>query len=438
MKSKQSQTVVCDAFGTVVWTVEDGTRVKKGDPILQLQNEMLIRQYKEKETAIVNAQQKVEDTKRDRTLEWQNAQTQYQKAQQELEILQKQNQSAIEQAQAQLDQQQTELALARVHYSRDSRLAEEKLVPQTVADADAATVKAQEFAFDKAKGDLELKKGQLSSTELQKKQEVDRLKFAADMVKGRIDSEVQNAKLNVDTTKKQMDDLKEQIKKSFINAPADGIVVLSNRMDDGQPRTIRPGDQVGRNQKVCELPDLSKMQVSLEVEQKDIAPIRVGLPVRIRLDPFPDRVYHGQVAEVAAVAKASQVEGAWFNANKNTFTTVIAIKETDPERLRPGMNATLEIYSAHLENMTYIPLEAQFQQGGRPVAYLQQGNRFRLIPLTLGQRNKDKVVVQEGLRPGEQIALIPPPASLLIGGAPGQKLTGGKTPVEAASMLSAP
>jgi len=69
LKSKQSQTVVCDAFGTIVWTVEDGTRVKKGEPILQLQNDMLVRQLKERETALVNAQQKVEDTKRDRTLE---------------------------------------------------------------------------------------------------------------------------------------------------------------------------------------------------------------------------------------------------------------------------------------------------------------------------------------------------------------------------------
>jgi len=249
---------------------------------------------------------------------------------------------------------------------------------------------------------------------------------------------VQNAKLNVDTTKKQLDDLKDQIKKSFVNAPADGIVVLANRMDDGQPRTIRPGDQVGRNQKVCELPDLTQMQVALEVEQKDIAPIRVGLPVRIRLDPYPDRVYHGQVAEVATVAKPSQVEGAWFSANKNTFTTVIAIKEVDPERLRPGMNATLEIYSAHLENMIYIPLEAQFQQGGRPVAYLQLGHRFRVVPLTIGQRNKDKLVVQDGLRPGQQIALIPPPTALLIDGAPGQKPPAAKTTVEAASMIPRP
>jgi HlyD family secretion protein len=419
LKAEESLPVSIETYGTVVWTVEDGTRVKKGDLLLQLQNEMQVRQLQERDTALVNAKQKLEDTKRDRTLEWQNANTQHQKAQQEFEILQAQNKSAIEQAEAQLQYQNTELALARVQYSKNQRLAEEKLVPQTQVDADAAGVKAKEFAYEKAKGDLDLKKGQLASNELQKKQEVDRLKFAADMAKGRIDSELKNAQLNVDTIKKQREDLIDQIKKSVITAPSDGIVVLATRWDgSGGQRPIRPGDQVGRNQKVCELPNISRMQVSLEVEQKDIGPIRVGLPVRIRLDPFPDQVYHGTVSRVASMAKASQVEGAWFDANKNTFTTIIDIKDSDPERLRPGMNATLEIYSSRLDRVTYIPLEALFRQNDRSIAYLQVGERFRAVPLKVGSRNKDKIVVKKGLRPGQRIALVPPPAALILKDAP--------------------
>lgn len=413
LKAKESQPVVTDASGTVVWTVEDGTRVKTGDPILQLQNDMLVRQLKEKDTALVNAKQKLEDTKRDRTLEWENANSELQKGQHELEILKAQNKSAIEQAEAQLEFQKTDLALARVQYSKNQRLAEEKLVPQTQVDADAAGVKAKEFAYEKASGDLELKKRQLASDELQKGREVGRLKFTADMAKGRIDSEVKNTQLNVETTTKQREDLIDQIKKSVVTAPSDGIVVLSTRQEDGNMRPVRPGDQVGRNQKVCDLPDLSHMQVALEVEQKDIGPVRAGLPVRIHLDPFPDRVYHGRVIEVAAVAKASQIEGSWWDANKNTFTTQIEVQENDPGRLRPGMNATLQIYSSSLDHVTYIPLEGLFHQNDRPIAYLQAANHFRVMPLTVGVRNKDKIVVREGLRPGQRIALVPPPAALL-------------------------
>jgi multidrug efflux pump subunit AcrA (membrane-fusion protein) len=418
LKSKESQTVVVDTFGTVVWTVEDGTRVKKGDPIVELQNDMMVRQLKDRDTALVNAKQKLEDTKRDRTLEWENAVTQYQKGQQELQILQEQNKSALEQADAQLEYQKTDMALAEVQYSRDARLAQEKLKPQTEVDATAAGLKAKQFAYKKAEGDLALKKGQLASDELQKKQEVDRLKFAADMAKGRIDSEVKNAQLNVDTTKKQRQDLLDQLKKSVVTSPTDGIVVLASRREEGSMRPLKPGDQVGRNQQICQIPDLSHMQVTLEVEQKDIGPVRVGLPVKIRLDPFPDRAYHGRVAEVASVAKASQIEGSWWDANKNTFTTLIDIKETDPERLRPGMNATLEIYSSSLKHVTYIPLEAMFRQNDRPVAYLQEGPRFRMIPLAVGAKNKDKIVVSRGLRPGQRIALVPPPNELILNATP--------------------
>jgi HlyD family secretion protein len=161
--------------------------------------------------------------------------------------------------------------------------------------------------------------------------------------------------------------------------------------------------------------------VSLEGDQKDIGPVRVGLPVRIRLDPFPDRVYHGRVVEVASVAKASSIEGSWWDASQNTFTTLIDIKETDPERLRPGMNATLQIYSSSLDHVTYIPLEALFHQNDKPVAYLQQGTRFRVVPLGVGPQNKEKIVITRGLMPGQRIALVPPPSSLVSGEGPVRK-----------------
>jgi hypothetical protein len=63
--------------------------------------------------------------------------------------------------------------------------------------------------------------------------------------------------------------------------------------------------------------------------------------------------------------------------------------------------------------VTYIPLEALFQQGDRPIAYLHEGVRFRARPLTLGERNKDKVVVRKGLKPGQRIAMVPPPGAMI-------------------------
>ena len=82
------------------------------------------------------------------------------------------------------------------------------------------------------------------------------------------------------------------------------------------------------------------------------------------------------------------------------------------------MNATLEIYSTRLDHVIYIPLEALFRQNDRPVAYLQQGTRFQMVPLDVATQNKDKVVVRKGLRPGDRIALVPPPAALILNRAP--------------------
>ena len=64
-----------------------------------------------------------------------------------------------------------------------------------------------------------------------------------------------------------------------------------------------------------------------------------------------------------------------------------------------------------------IPLESLFHENDHPIAYLQVGAFFRRVPLVVGTRNKDKIVVSRGLRPGQRIALVPPPTALILNGA---------------------
>jgi HlyD family secretion protein len=411
LKAEESKSVTSEVSGTITSIVDDGTPVKKGDVLVELQNDQLQLDIDGKKVSLVNAETQMDDTRRDGQLAAENAKTQLSKGLEELAIMKDSNKSSLEQATASLELQRTELALAKARLGRDLRLAEEKLITKQELDQDRQNAAAKEFAVAKAQAQLDLQRGQYASDENQKQAEVNRLRFASNLAQRRIDDEVRNAQRQADTIKQQIADLEDQLNKSTVRSPSDGVVVLEQQYDGGM-RGMRPGDMVSPSRKLMEIPNLDKMVVNCEIEEKDIGPVRPGLPVRITLDPYPGHDYHGIVKEVATVAKPAQVEGSFFQG-KNSFSTVITVLDPDIQRMRPGMNATVEILSSTVKNSTYIPVDALFERQEKALVYRMHNGKFDPTPIEMGPRNKDYVVVRKGVKKGDTIALVFPPEQMI-------------------------
>jgi hypothetical protein len=78
--------------------------------------------------------------------------------------------------------------------------------------------------------------------------------------------------------------------------------------------------------------------------------------------------------------------------------------------LRPGLLADVEIIVEKVPNAIHVPVQAVFEKEGKPVVYVKNGNRFdeRIIkPL---KRSESVMVIAEGLKPGEIVALTNPGA----------------------------
>jgi RND family efflux transporter MFP subunit len=407
LKARESTPVASETSGTIVWIAEDGAAVKEGDVVVRLQSDQLLLQIDERQVAYENARTRLADTRRDRALEAENARNQLARALEELAILKATDQASLDKSAAALEFKRTELALAKAQLGRSLRLAEEKLVRLAEVEKGREAVAAGEFAIATAEAELELQRNELASKESQKQAEVDRLKYAAQVAEGRIADETRNAQANVDTVKKQLDDLQDQLKKSVVRAPANGAVMLTQRWS-GTLRSVRPGDMAQPRQKLLELPDLSQMILECEILEKDIGIVRRGQPVRITLDPYPDLVYQGTVREIATVAKPASLEGVGFVPARNTFTTVIQLAEPDPQRLRPGMNATAEILASTEKDVVYISVDALFERRGEPFVYRLRNGRCVPTRVETGPRNKDNVIIKKGVNPGDSLALVVP------------------------------
>ncbi len=78
--------------------------------------------------------------------------------------------------------------------------------------------------------------------------------------------------------------------------------------------------------------------------------------------------------------------------------------------LRPGLLADVEIIVEKIPNAIHVPVQAVFEKDGKPVVYVKRENAFEPRYIKPLKRSESIMVIAEGVRPGEVIALSDPTA----------------------------
>jgi biotin carboxyl carrier protein len=78
--------------------------------------------------------------------------------------------------------------------------------------------------------------------------------------------------------------------------------------------------------------------------------------------------------------------------------------------LRPGLLADVEITVERIPNAIHIPAQAIFEKDGKPAVWVESGHRFQQRIVKLARRSESTMVISEGVKPGDVIALSDPTA----------------------------
>ena len=157
---------------------------------------------------------------------------------------------------------------------------------------------------------------------------------------------------------------------------------------------ISPWDPV-----VATLPDLSSMISKTYVNEIDVSKVKVGQPVRLTVDAFPEKSYTGEVISVANIGEQLP------NTDAKVFEVITKIDGSDPI-LRPSMTTGNQIITKTFEDVIYVPLESVFATSDSvPFVYKKDGVRQVVV---LGESNENDVIVEQGLKPGEKLYLSIP------------------------------
>ena len=132
--------------------------------------------------------------------------------------------------------------------------------------------------------------------------------------------------------------------------------------------------------------------------------LQIGQPVRVRVDAIPDKEFTAQLDFISPIAALIFKGGA---TPEKTFPARATLQNLDA-RLSPGMSASAEVVIEKEPNRLLIPARASFDKDGKPAAYLQVGKSFKLVPIQVGRRNDDDIVVTGGLKEGDIVTLENP------------------------------
>jgi hypothetical protein len=78
--------------------------------------------------------------------------------------------------------------------------------------------------------------------------------------------------------------------------------------------------------------------------------------------------------------------------------------------LRPGLLADVEITVEKVANAIHVPMQAVFEKDGKPTVYVRTSSGFEPRTIKPLKRSESTMVVAEGVRPGEIVALADPTA----------------------------
>jgi HlyD family secretion protein len=135
--------------------------------------------------------------------------------------------------------------------------------------------------------------------------------------------------------------LETDLKKASIRSPIDGIV-LDRQIDPGQ--TVAASFQTPVLFTLSE--GLTRMKLSVNVDEADIGNVRVGQQATFRVDAYPNKSFESRVTEIRSTPKTSN--------NVVTYETILAV-DNKARLLRPGMTATAEIVVTTIPDTLLVP-----------------------------------------------------------------------------------
>ncbi len=195
------------------------------------------------------------------------------------------------------------------------------------------------------------------------------------------DSQLESAELAYQSANDRFVVAHRQFSNTRITSPITGIVTS---------RVADIGTYVNPGMAVAEVVDISRLKVTVNVDEQDIMNFRPGDKVRISTDVYPGVDFTGTIKTISSKGDAD-----------HTYPVEVVFRNSEEHPLKAGMFAHVYFSERSGANSLVIPRQALVGSVEDPQVFVVEDDIARLKNIVVGRSYNDYLEVLGGLRPGE-------------------------------------
>ena len=366
---------------TIISVVPEGTVVKKGDLLVELDSSTLRENVTKQRITVAGSEAKLAQSKADlKTAELTLTEYTEGKFNEDKMTIDNEISSSNEKVRTESD-----------NVSFNQKLFERGYITES-------QVKAGEYALEQAMNEQKIAKTKMDVLE----------KFTSQKMIVQYEAAIETAKAKVKSDEESLDldrerlvHLELQLERCKVTAPQNGQVVYYMPRWGGEEDLIKEGKKVFERQIMLRLPDPSQMQVKGLVNEANIRLIKIGQLATVRLEAFPNQVFSGVVKLVNDYPEP----GNWMGGSMSKeYMTTITILDA-PDGIKPGLTAEAKVVVDEISSALQLPVQAVFEYGKKTYCVTYHDGQWDKHEVKTGPSNDKQVVILEGLNEGDLVVL---------------------------------
>jgi len=351
--------------------VEQGDRVSQGQLIARMRSQDITAQIAQNRAVVAEAEANLQLTQQGPRPE---------------EIAQAA--ATVEAAQAQVLDAQSRLDLARGELDRNQALFERGAISRTTLDNVEREQRAAMAALEQAMA--RQREAQSRLQDLQNLPEP---------------AAVAQAQARLDQARAQLQASQVRLAENQIRAPFAGVVTQKFATAGAFVTPTTSASELSSATSTAIVALAQDLEVLAEVPEANINLVKLGQPVEVVADAFPEETFVGRVTLIAPEAIERQ--------NVTLFQVRIVL-DSGKTQLRSNMTVTVAFIGDQLAEALVLPTVAVVTQGGQTgVLVPEPAGNLAFQPVTLGPQVGEKIQILGGLQPGDRVFIDLPPGKSL-------------------------
>ncbi|MBR8830521.1 MAG: hypothetical protein N5P05_003952 [Chroococcopsis gigantea SAG 12.99] len=290
-------------------------------------------------------------------------------------------------AQSEIESANIELSVAREQYERDRELADNGAITRR-------QMRESEAKYASAQAKLVQAQSRPNVLEAQSKLKQAELDFRKELASVRTDVNQAQSAVEAAQEKLRLSDLtyKSRLAQLQTTANSDGSVTIrapiSGRVATREVTVGQSFQDAGG--KLMTIIDDGRVLVSANIYEKDLSRVKVGQVVRVKVNGITGSL-QGFISTIGSTVET-----------ENRVIPVKALLNNPSGQIKPGMFANLEILTDDNEvEIIAIPQTAIVEANNKNLVYVENGNGYQAVEVTLGETYGDLVEIKTGLFTGD-------------------------------------